>query len=153
MPSEDTLALAKLRLEEMLTFFGINTTVKVSEENERIHLSVDTSANGRLIGRQGENLRALQHLINAIVRGKTEETVYINVDVADYRKGRAELLTAKANEYAQKVIDSGEELRLRPMSASDRRIIHMTLAEHPEVMTESQGEGVRRHLVVKKRKV
>lgn len=149
--NEDAMALAKLRLEEMLTFFGINTTVKVEEDGERIMLLVDTPENSRLIGRRGETMQALQHLVNMMVRGKQPETVYVNIDIGDYRRARGERLEAKAKQYADKVASSGEDLHLKPMSAGDRRVMHMALSEHPEVMTESTGEGRERHLVIKKR--
>jgi spoIIIJ-associated protein len=149
--NQDALAVAKLRLEEMLTFFGINTTVKISEDGERAVLQIDTPQNSLLIGKGGENMQALQHLINMMVRNTTTEPVYLTVDVGDYRKARAERLAVKAKDYAQQVIDTGEELRLKPMSPADRRVVHMALAEHPEVETESVGEGRGRRLVVRKR--
>ena len=151
--NQDAMALAKLRLEEMLTFFGINTSVKAGEDGERILLSVDTAENSRLIGRGGENMRALQQLVTTMVRQRIDEPVYITVDVGDYRAAQSERLAKKAAEYAQKVVETGEEIRLRPMSAHDRRLIHMALAEHPEVETLSVGEGKGRRLIIRKRGV
>ena len=149
--NEDVAALAKIRLEELLTFFSINTTAKVSEEGERILLSVDTPENSRLIGKGGETMRALQHMLTQMVRSAHEEPVYLTIDIGDYLRTQSERLAKKAAEYAAQVSESGQELRLRPMSAHDRRLIHMALAEHPEVETESIGEGRDRRLVIRKR--
>lgn len=148
---DDLAALAKLRLEEILTYFGVNAAVKVLVEEGSLALSVASDDTGRLIGRHGETLDALQQLINAIVRGATTERVYVSVDIGDYKKGRAEQLGEQAQADAQQVIESGEAKRLRPMTAAERRVVHMALAEMPEVETESEGEGRDRRVIIKKK--
>lgn len=146
---DDLAALAKLRLEEILTYFGLNVSAKVLVEGSSISLSVATDDTGRLIGRHGETLDAMQQLINAIVRAHTTEQVYVSVDVADYKKGRAEQLSLSAAADARKVIETGEPIHLRPMNAAERRIVHMALAEIPQVETESEGDGRERRVIIK----
>ena len=146
---EETLALAKLRLEEILTFFEVNPSVSVASDGDTLEMKVDADKTGRLIGHKGENLYALQQLMNAIVRAQSDERVFVNVDIADYKKERAEHLAEKVRADAQKVIETGEPRSLRPMTAAERRIVHMTLAEIPEVTTESEGEGPKRRVVIK----
>lgn len=147
--NEDLLALTKLRLEEMLGFFGAGGEVKVTEIGNTILASVSTDDTGRLIGHRGETLNAFQHLLTALVRQQTSEPVYVNLDIAGYKQAQVERLAAKAKEYADKVISTGKEQHLRPMNPAERRIIHMTLQDFPEVTTESAGEGRDRRVVIK----
>ena len=149
--SEDLQALAKLRLEEMLSFFGVNANIKVTEEDNVITLNVETDTTGRLIGHRGETLRALQHVLNALVRSRTTESVFISVDIAGYKQAQAERVAAKATEAADKVMSTGKEQYLRPMNAAERRLVHMALAAIPEVVTESVGVDPNRRVVIKKR--
>ncbi len=149
--NDDLLALAKLRLEEILAFFGLNVKVAAEQNDNAIELAVNADDTGHLIGHRGETLQALQQLMNAIVRAQTTERVFVNIDISDYKKGRAEHLTTKVQEDAQKVIETGEPKFLRPMNPAERRIVHMALAEIPEVETESEGEGHERRVVIRKK--
>ncbi|MBW3537869.1 KH domain-containing protein [Candidatus Parcubacteria bacterium] len=148
--NDDLLALAKLRLEEILTFFGVNTGVKAGFAGETIELSVETDVTGRLIGHRGETLAALQQLLNAMVRGQTSERVFVSIDIAGYKRSRAAHLTERVQADAKKVIETGETKYLRPMNAAERRLVHMALADLPEVFTESEGEGTGRRVVIKR---
>ncbi len=149
--NDDLVALAKLRLEETIAFFGLNVSVHATTRDNTIELSVDTDTTGRLIGHRGETLGALQQLLNAIVRAHTDERIFVNIDIADYKKGRAEHLSEKVKDDARKVIETGTPKHLRPMNAAERRIVHMALADMVEVYTESEGEGRERCVVIKKR--
>lgn len=140
--------IAKRCLEDVLSFFGENPKVTSRIDGETIELNVDTDATGKLIGYRGETLRAIQHLVNAMVRERSEEKVYVQIDIAGYRKSRAEQLTAKAHKAAQRAIEDGAEVPMPPMPAGDRRIVHAALGEIKGVRTESRGEEPRRHLVV-----
>jgi spoIIIJ-associated protein len=142
---------AKQHLENLLTFFGVNTTVEVSEADSSIDLSVEADISGRLIGHKGETLAALQHMINMIMRAQLPERTYIHVDIGGYRKAQLERLGVRAQELAQQVIDSGEEAMLPPLNAAERRHVHALLSDHERVVTESRGEGRDRRLVIKPR--
>lgn len=148
---EHLLALAKLRLEEVLAFFEINATIKVTEEGNLILLNIDTTDSGRLIGRRGETLQAIQHLMNALVRHHSQDRVFVNVDVAGYKQGQIDLLSAHAKAAAAKALATSREQLLRPMNAAERRIVHMALAKIPTVVTESVGNDPNRRVVIKKR--
>ena len=148
--SDDITALAKLRLEELLAFFGINTKAKVVEGDGSVELRVDADPSGRLIGHHGEVLRSIQHLVNAMVRAKTTERVFVSVDIAGYKQARFELAEAKAREAAEQVLSSGQPQTLPPMSAAERRAVHVILAEMPGIVTESAGSEPNRQVVVKK---
>lgn len=147
---EDTLALAKLRAEELVAFFGVNTTAKVQEDDGIIKVTIESDANGRLIGYRGETLRAMQYILSSLVRAAAEENVRLSLDIAGYKQARAESLEAKAKETAQKVLATGKAIRLNPMSAGERRVVHMALQEVEGVTTESEGAEPHRRLVIKK---
>jgi spoIIIJ-associated protein len=147
---EESIQFAKKYLEDILSFFGLNTEVHATtEDNEVIELSVpSTHLNGFLIGQRGDTVRALQYLISNALRSNGCEVTRVNVDVADYKKARADRLAEKAGEWIAKVKQSGEPLELRPMNAADRRIVHKVAGEEG-LETESVGEGRDRHIVLK----
>jgi spoIIIJ-associated protein len=101
-----------------------------------------------LIGRRGENLTALQFMVNLLLGAQTDLWARVVVDVNGYRVRRKEALTMLAERMAERVMEQGQPYPLEPMSPYDRRIVHMALAEHPQVMTESTGEGEERRVVI-----
>lgn len=149
--NDDLMALVKLRLEEILTFFEINPKVKLDFHDQTLELNVEGDVNGRLIGRRGETLHALQQIVAAIVKQNTQEHIYVNLDIAGYKAGRAERLGEQVKAEAQKVLETGQPHTLKPMNAAERRIVHMALADMPEVSTDSEGEGLNRRVVIRKR--
>jgi spoIIIJ-associated protein len=104
--------------------------------------------NGFLIGQHGDTMRALQFTVSSALKNQDYEVTRVNVDVADYKKGRASQLAERAEEWIKKVKDSGEPMELKPMNAADRRVIHK-VATDAGLTTESQGEGRDRHVVLK----
>lgn len=147
---EDAIGYAKKYLEDLLSFFGLNTDVQASSDDEVIQLNVpSTHLNGFLIGQRGENMRSLQYLTSTALRNNDYAHNRVNVDVADYKKQRADRLREKAEAWMKQVRDSGESMDLEPMNAADRRIIHKLAAEYG-VTSDSVGEGRDRHIVLKK---
>ncbi len=119
--------------------------------DEVIELSVpSTHLNGFLIGQQGNTLKSLQSLISTALRNKEAELWRVSVDIANYKKQRAEHLEEQAREWCKQVQDSGEAMALRPMSPADRRIVHQVIAEYPSLSSESEGEGRERHIVLRR---
>jgi spoIIIJ-associated protein len=103
---------------------------------------------GLIIGRRGETLRALQYVVN-IIRGREEENaVPVVVDVEQYRGRREKHLGSMASRMAERAVSTGRPVTLEPMSAADRRIIHMALASDKGVTTESTGDGTQRRVVI-----
>ena len=147
---EESIQYAKKYLEDILSFFGLNTDVHVtSEDNEVIELQVpSTHLNGFLIGQHGDTMRALQFMVSAALKNNGYEITRVNVDIAEYKKQRADRLAEKAEEWVKQVQDSGQTLHVRPMNAADRRIVHKVAAD-AGVITESEGEGRDRHVVYK----
>lgn len=146
---EDAIVYAKKYLEDLLSFFGINIDVHASSDEEVIQLSVpSTHLNGFLIGQRGENMRSLQYLVSTALKNNNHEHSRVNVDIADYKKQRAERLSHTAEDWVKQVKASGEPMELHPMNAADRRIIHQLASEYG-LSTESVGEGRDRHIVLK----
>jgi spoIIIJ-associated protein len=146
---EEAIVYAKKYLEDLLSFFGLNTDVHASSEDDVIELEVpSTHLNGFLIGQKGENMRAMQFLVSNALKNKGFEYTRVNVDVAEYKKQRAQRLAAQAEEWMKEVKDSGKPRDLRPMNAADRRTVHK-VAQEWGITSESEGEGRDRHIVLK----
>lgn len=147
---EEAIVYAKKYLEDMLSFFGLNTDVHATSDDEVIQLSVpSTHMNGFLIGGRGENMRSFQYLTSTALKNSGYAHTRVNVDIADYKKQRADRLRDQAEEWVKEVRDSGESMDLRPMNASDRRVVHQLAAEYG-LTSDSEGEGRDRHIVLKR---
>ena len=103
---------------------------------------------GLLIGRRGDTLKALQFLVKYLVSQKLDANVNILVDVEGYQDRRYQSLMSMARRVAQRVADSGRPITLEPMPPHERRIVHIALADHHRVTTESTGSGSSRQVVV-----
>jgi spoIIIJ-associated protein len=147
---EEAILYAKKYLEDLLSFFGLNTDVyATTEDNEVIELNVpSTHLNGFLIGQHGDTMRSLQYLISTALKNKDFTHTRVNVDVADYKKHKAERLETQAEEWFKEVKESGKAKDLAPMNAADRRVVHKAASEFG-IETESVGVGRDRHIVLK----
>ena len=117
-------------------------------ELDPLTLNVRTPDASDLIGRRGETLRAVQFIVGIMVNKALGQHVRIAIDVDGYRARREVLLRDLALRFASRVIATGAPVQLEAMPPNERRIIHMALAEHPDVMTESTGEGDARRIVI-----
>jgi spoIIIJ-associated protein len=147
---EDSIQFAKKYLEDLLSFFGLNTDVyATNSDDEVIELQVpSTHLNGFLIGQRGETMHSLQFLVGSALKNGGYEISRVNVDIAEYKRQRAGRLEHKAEEWVAAVKKSGKEMALEPMNAADRRVVHKLAGEHG-ITTESVGEGRDRHIVLK----
>lgn len=147
---EESISYAKKYIEDLLSFFGLNIDVyATNSEDEVIELHIpSTHLNGFLIGHEGETVRSLQFIVSNALKNNGYEISRVNVDVADYKKARADRLAEVAKEWIDKVKSSGQDLPLDPMNAADRRTVHKLAGEYG-VKTESVGEGRERHIVLK----
>lgn len=147
---EEAIVYAKKYLEDLLSFFGLNTDVYATSDDEVIQLNVpSTHLNGFLIGQRGDNMRSLQFLTGTALKNNGYQYNRVNVDIADYKKQRADRLRERAEEWVKQVRDNGESMDLQPMNAADRRIIHKLAVEYG-LSSESTGEGRDRHIVLKR---
>ena len=146
---DEAITWGKKYLEDLLSFFGLNTEVHGTSDDEVIQLNVpSTHLNGFLIGQHGDNMRSLQYLTSTALKNNGFAHSRVNVDIAGYKQQRAERLRQTAEEWVKKVKESGEPMELKPMNAADRRIVHQLASEH-SLSTESVGFARERHIVLK----
>lgn len=148
----EAIAAAKEILEQLMARLDFQVRVEI-EGGETNRLNVvgegnEKEALGVLIGRKGERLSALQHLVNLLLSRKVGEWTRVLVDVEDYRGRRERQLRDLANRAAERVMTTGKMLQLEPMPALERRWIHLALREHGKVATQSIGEEPNRRVVV-----
>lgn len=149
MDREAAIAYAKKYLEDLLSFFGLNTDVAVTCEDDVIELRVpSTHLNGFLIGQRGDTLRSLQFLISMALKNQEAELNRVNVDIADYKRHRADRLAEQVSDWCKQVLETKQPMELKPMNPADRRVVHRTVSEYGELQTESVGEGRDRHIVI-----
>ncbi len=142
--------IIKASAEELLSNMDIPAAVLVTPSPEEVFLvNVETEESGLLIGYHGETLSAFQLILGQIVTKKVGEWVRIVVEVGDYRAKREEQLSQMALSYADQVVQTGQPIALPSLPPIERRIIHMALQDHPDVVTESEGEGNMRRLIIK----
>ncbi|HLE27182.1 MAG TPA: RNA-binding cell elongation regulator Jag/EloR [Anaerolineales bacterium] len=155
-PAEDhRLHTARHTLAELLSKMKISAQVtarwgELDEDTQERPLVLDVHGDdlSMLIGRKGETLTALQYITRLIVSKTLNEGFNLVVDVEGYRERRAEQLRHLAQRMAEQVVQRGRTMSLEPMPASERRIIHLELRDHPQVRTESVGEGDRRKVTI-----
>lgn len=153
----ETTAIIKQTISELLELIGIEAEIRVGlSEQNNIMANIQTNEAGFLIGQAGANLDALQYLVRLLVNKKLfssnpeqPELVHFVVDVNNYKEHRSVLLREMAEHMAKQVLSRKSSLVLHPMSAYERRIIHLTLANYNELKTESIGEGQDRRVVIK----
>lgn len=147
---DEAILYAKKYVEDLLSFFGLNTDVyATTEDDEVIELHIpSTHLNGFLIGQHGDTLRSMQYVVSNALRNQEYAINRVNIDVADYKKARADRLADQARDWVKSVKKSGQAMDLRPMNAADRRTVHK-LAGEEGIATESVGEGRDRHIVLK----
>src|SRR5579863_9974943 len=115
---DEAITFAKKYLEDLLSFFGLNTDVHASSDDEVIQLNVpSTRLNGFLIGQRGENMRSLQYLTSTALKNNNYSNTRVNVDIANYKRQRADRLREKAEAWVKQVRDSKEPMYLNPMNA------------------------------------
>jgi len=104
---------------------------------------------GKIIGRGGRTLSALEYVANAVLNRGDQQDVRVNIDVGGYKRRRDERLRNAARKAAGRVRDTGQQFPLELMTAAERRVVHMALADDASVITESEGQGRDRRIVVK----
>jgi spoIIIJ-associated protein len=149
-----SIDFAQKYLEDLLSFFGLNTSVtaRCEEGEEVIELTIpSTHLNGFLIGQRGETLRSLQFLLSMALKNTDAELNRVNIDVANYKRHRAEHVADQVRDWCKQIMDSGEPMSLKAMSPADRRTAHRVVAEFGQLESHSEGEGRDRHLVIAKK--
>jgi spoIIIJ-associated protein len=138
--------------KEILGFMNIIATVSVLDEEDKLSIDIEGKKSAILIGRRGKTLNELQYLANAVLRRQFEGlNKMVIVDVEGYRIRRETTLKQLAASIARKVSSAGREQILEPMTPQERRIIHMALQDHEDVVTYSKGDEPYRKVVISPR--
>ena len=146
--SETTAMRAKRILEGILLRMNLDCPLTVEETADKILLKIKGDGSGLLIGKRGQNLDAIQYIVNKSVSKYTNNRKMIVVDTESYRKKREESLIALAEKLAEKVRKSKKALTVGHMNAHDRRVIHLALQNDESLTTKSRGEGEFRKIVI-----
>ena len=153
MNKDESIRFAEKYVEDLLSFFGINVAVYSSLEDDVIQLSVpSTSMNSLLIGKNANNLRALQHVVMMTLVAREAELTRVNIDVADYKRQRATKIEHQAEEWIRRVRETGQE-KILDLNAADRRVVHRFASDYSDIDTFSVGEGRERRLHIVKKNV
>lgn len=148
MNQQESLEFAKKFLEDILSFFGVNVEVEALVDDDVIELSVPSSeSNSLLIGRNAETLRSMQYLISTTLRNKEAAITRVNLDIADYKKQRADKVAEQAREWIEEVRRTGDS-HVADLNAADRRIVHHVASEYEDIRTFSEGEGRDRRIII-----
>ena len=148
MNREESIVYAQKYLEDMLSFFGANLTVSSTCEDDVIELSVPSNElNSLLIGRNAETLRSMQYIVSTVLRNKEAALTRINIDIADYKKLRADRIADEAREWIEEVRRTGDS-HVVTLNAADRRIVHRVASEYSDIRSFSEGEGRDRRITI-----
>jgi spoIIIJ-associated protein len=146
----NAVPVARSFLETVLGMMGVEVEVDIDVEEDGLHCDLNTSEQegGLLIGRHGATLDSLQYLTLRVLQAEGLGRMRITLDVGGYRERREKQIKDKVSDVANRVLDNGRPYHFDPMSAMERRVVHMAVTEFEGLRTESEGEGRRRHVVV-----
>ena len=147
--SSDTI---RAIIAEVLGFMGVEHSITIEESADTTFVNITSNGlDGLLIGRRGETLASIQHVVNRIFTSRTGRHSKITVDVGGYVRRKHRLLVEKAQRLADRVRQTQREYDFEPLKASERRIIHLALAEFDDVTTYTIGDGLLRKVVISPR--
>jgi spoIIIJ-associated protein len=153
MNKDESIRFATKYLEDLLSFFGVNVAIDSTIDDEVIQLSIpSTSMNSLLIGKEANNLRALQHVVSMALASRDAEVTRVSVDVADYKRQRADRIAEQAEEWIREVRVTGQTKVLN-LNATDRRVVHKVAQDYSDIETHSEGEGRERQLFITKKSI
>ena len=151
LTKEDQMAIAdkgKQFLTDMFTKMGLAVAIEKMTTEGRITFQIHGDDLGILIGKHGQTLDAIQYLTNLVANKDVKGRCHIAVDVEHYRSRREDTLVQLARRLGDKVKRSRQKISLEPMNAFERKIIHLTLQNEPNIVTDSEGEEPYRHVVI-----
>ncbi|MDI6452202.1 RNA-binding cell elongation regulator Jag/EloR [Peloplasma aerotolerans] len=150
-PNINLATEGKVFLEGIFQNLGIKTRMEVRtlSDGDEVHYNVESDENALLIGREGRTLLALQFMLRNFLNTYVDGHIIVSLDIGNYHENRRKQLEILATKTAKEVAQTKIAVKLDPMNAFDRRIIHTKLSEWRDVVTESEGDGEERALVIK----
>lgn len=152
---EKNLKTIQESVKELMEKAGFSCKVETKsiakeEDDTEISCNIQTTEDSNLlIGQYGVNLQSFQHIARMIVRKKVSDKINFTLDINSYREQKNQSIIEQAKEAAQQAINEGRVIIMKPMSAYERRLVHMELSKNEKVLTESVGEGENRKILVK----
>jgi len=138
--------------EELLRVLKVEGTFKLAAiEEESLDIILETKDSGIVIGRHGDVLESLQLILSLCITKRAGRFIRVSVEVGDYKKNRIEWLKGFAQQTKEKVLEQNREIAIPNLRSWERRVVHLFLQDDKEVLSESQGEGRDRVLVIKSR--
>ena len=150
-PADEGEQAAEVRgvVEHILEAIGVRAKIEIAEDEERLTATVVGRELGLVIGKHGQTIDAIQYLANAVVwRSRADERKAVVVDAAGYRARREEALAEIANRSAERAIASARSVELEPMTAVERKVVHVCLQDNAGVVTRSEGTEPNRFVVI-----
>jgi spoIIIJ-associated protein len=145
----DEAAEVREVLDRIVEAVGVRARIEIAEDEETVRATFAGGELGLLIGKHGQTIDAIQYLVNAVVwRGRGEERKAVVVDAAGYRARREATLTALATRSAERAVSSAQPVDLEPMTAVERKVVHLCLKDFPGVVTRSEGTEPNRFVVI-----
>ncbi len=148
----DPVAVVGLFLAELFRSGGLELSVRLEDEEDALVGELEGADLGLLTGGDGSGLDALQYLSNRVLDHRARGHLPVHLDAREFKARRARQLRARAESAARSVVRGGEPVTLPPMTPAARREVHLALAEHPRVETESHGNGFLKRVVVRPRR-
>lgn len=142
-------AQPKATLEKILELLGLPATVEEHQIEDGLLLDIKTDDPGRLTGRSGQTLSDLQYIVNRLLFQQDQTAPRVTVDVGGYRTKAREALVQKAKDAAEKVRRLGDIVELEPLNSFERRIVHQTIKDDPDIETHSvEVEGTDKKVIL-----
>lgn len=135
-------------LNELFETMEQDVTIERNDNGDVVHLNLTGKELGLLIGRRGQTLDALQYLTNIVANRHSDRFLRIILDAENFRERRRQTLEQLSERLAERVVRTGKEIVLEPMTPQERKVIHFRLQNHPKVKTYSKGEEPNRRVVI-----
>ena len=148
LPEEEAVKVVTEILDTLLELLGVTGEVEILSDEIPLDLNIQGDDLGILIGRRGQTLASLEYVTKLMVVGQLKAWIPLTLDVAGYKKRRRDSLQRLALYLAEQVKSRRRAITMEPMPADERRIVHLTLSDNPDVTTQSMGEGENRKVVI-----
>lgn len=148
LPEKDAIEVVTEILDTLLELLGVTGKVEILSDEIPLDLDIKGDDLGILIGRRGQTLASLEYITKLMVVGRLKTWIPLTVDVDGYKKRRRDSLQRLALYLAEQVKSRDRAITMEPMPADERRIVHLTLADNPDITTQSMGEGENRKVVI-----
>lgn len=139
-------------LKEITDKMGLSLNMKAKVGDDVVYVEMDGKDSGTIIGKRGQTLDAIQYLTSLVINKSSEKYVKVVIDAENYRAKRQKTLEQLANRLATKVIKTKKYVRLEPMNPYERKVIHATLQQNPNITTRSEGEEPYRRVIIELKK-